>query len=60
MLPEHRTATGPSNATEPRPLATDEDVLRRYNPGWRDTAFGRAEHYRRCPQSSHRRCDGAR
>ncbi|GAA2608208.1 hypothetical protein GCM10010399_43820 [Dactylosporangium fulvum] len=35
---------------------TEEDTLRRYNSGWRDTAFGRAEHYRRCPASSHRRC----
>lgn len=56
MLQTHAKASTPPTATEARPLVTDEDVLRRWNSSWRDTAFGRAEHYRTCPASSHRRC----
>jgi hypothetical protein len=56
MLRQHASGTTASTATEPQPLTSDEDVLRRYNSSWRDTAFGRTEHYRRCPKPSHRRC----
>lgn len=52
----HATATKAPTTTNPRPLTSEEDVLRHWNSSWRDTAFGRAEHYRRCPQTSHRRC----
>ncbi|WP_344613278.1 hypothetical protein [Dactylosporangium salmoneum] len=53
MLSTHRTTSPPASATA---VVPEEDWLRTYNGSWRDTAYGRAEHYRRCPESSHRRC----
>lgn len=55
MPAQQTTATERSMAT----AVTEEDVLRRYNSSWRDTAFGRRFHRETCTKTSHRTCGDA-